>query len=267
MSTARACFTGEAMTWPDVMLLFAAGIGGGLAGSIAGLASLTTYPALLAVGLPPVTANVTNTVSLVFNSIGSGWASRPELKGQGRWLVTLVPLAAAGGAVGAVLLLSTPAEGFENVVPVLLAFAAVTIVLPRSAGDESHDGDPPHRRRAVLVGEMVVVFLITIYGGYFGAAAGVLLLALFLHAGGATLPRAVAAKNVTLGVANTVAALIFVWWSPIYWPAVLPLGVGCLIGSTLGPVVVRHAPATPLRLLIGLGGLALAVKLGVDTYW
>src|SRR3954453_23304149 len=106
------------LSWWDVALLFVAGIGGGLAGSIAGLASVSTYPALLVVGLPPVTANVTNTVALVFNGIGSIWGSRPELAGQGAWIKRIAPVAAAGGALGALLLLATPAEGFERVVPI-----------------------------------------------------------------------------------------------------------------------------------------------------
>lgn len=254
------------MTWIDVTLLFAAGIGGGLAGSIAGLASLTTYPALLFIGLPPVTANITNTVTLVANAVGSVWGSRPELKGQGRWLLTVIPIAAVGGVVGAVLLLSTPSEGFENVVPVLLAFASLTIVLPRRRRAADDDGESPRRDRRKLIVETAAVFLITIYGGYFGAAAGVLLLALYLQVGGASLPHAVAAKNVTLGVSNGVAAIVFIVVAPVYWPAVPPLALGCLIGSALGPWVVRHAPATPLRMLIGLAGLALAVKLGFDTY-
>ena len=104
---------------------------GGLTGSIAGLASIATYPALLIVGLPPVTANVTNTVALVFNGIGSVLGSRPELEGQGPWLKRIAPVAAVGGAIGAVLLLSTPAEGFEKIVPLLLGVASIAIVVPR----------------------------------------------------------------------------------------------------------------------------------------
>ncbi|HNM12699.1 MAG TPA: TSUP family transporter, partial [Mycobacterium sp.] len=95
------------MNWLHAVILFGAGVLGGLAGSIAGLASVATYPALLAVGLPPVAANVTNTVALVFNGIGSVWGSRPELAGQLRWLARIAPVAAAGGVAGAVLLLST----------------------------------------------------------------------------------------------------------------------------------------------------------------
>ena len=107
---------------------------------------------------------------------------------------------------------------------------------------------------------------LTFYGGFFGAAAGVLLLALFLRTGGVTLAHANATKNVVLGAANGVAALVFAVVAPVHWPAVTAMGVGCLIGSRLGPIVVRHAPATPLRLLIAVAGLALAVKLGFDTY-
>ena len=101
---------------------------------------------------------------------------------------------------------------------------------------------------------------------YFGAAAGVLLIALLLHLGHATLAHANASKNVILGVSNTVAALIFAVVAPVHWGAVIALGAGCLVGSRLGPAVVRHAPAGPLRALIGAAGLALAIKLGFDAY-
>lgn len=253
------------MTSWDTVLLFVAGIAGGLTGSIAGLASVATYPALLLIGLPPVTANVTNTVAVVFNGIGSVWGSRPELAGQGEWIKRIIPVAALGGAAGSALLLSTPAEGFEKVVPLLLAFASVAILLPRREHREARVAN--HRDHMIRVTmEAGAIFLITIYGGYFGAAAGVLLLALLLRAGGATLAHANAGKNVILGVANSVAAAAFMVFAPVYWPAVLPLGIGCLIGSRLGPIVVRHTPAAPLRVLIGAAGVALAVKLALDAY-
>src|SRR5690349_15441842 len=125
------------MSVGEVALLVVAGICGGLTGSIAGLASVATYPALLLIGLPPVTANVTNTVALVFNGVGSVLGSRPELAGQRAWLKRIIPVAVAGGAVGAALLLCTPAEGFEKVVPFLLAFASVAILLPRGRQRET----------------------------------------------------------------------------------------------------------------------------------
>jgi uncharacterized protein len=253
------------VTWWDAAFLAAAGIVGGLTGSIAGLASVATYPALLLVGLPPVAANVTNTVALVFNGIGSVLGSRPELKGQGRWIKRIAPVTVIGGAAGAALLLTTPAEGFERAVPVLLGVASIAILLPpvynRYARVASHQ-----RHTATVLLESGAIFLISIYGGYFGAAAGVLLLALLLRAGGATLAHANASKNVILGVANGVAAVIFAVLAPVNWLAVVALGVGCLLGSRLGPIVVRRAPSRPLKVMIGAAGLALAVKLGVDTY-
>lgn len=251
---------GPPMNWA---LLFAAGLLGGLTGSIAGLASVATYPALLLFGLPPVTANVTNTVALVFNGVGSVLGSRPELEGQGRWIRRTVPVALLGGTAGAALLLCTPAEGFEKAVPILLGVASIAILLPRRASGEA---DGPGRHRARLLIESAAVLLICIYGGYFGAAAGVLLLALLLRTGHASLAHANAGKNVILGVANAVAAVVFALLAPVHWWAVLVLGLGCLIGSRLGPVVVRHTPAGPLRVVIGAAGVALAVKLGIDAY-
>ena len=249
----------------DWLFLAGAGVLGGLTGSIAGLASVATYPALLLVGLPPVTANVTNTVALVFNGVGSVWGSRPELEGQQKWIARIAPVAVLGGVAGAALLLSTPPEGFEKVVPILLGFASAAILLPRRANQQARVADHQRHTAGVLL-ESTAIFLICIYGGYFGAAAGVLLLALLLRAGHATLAHANASKNVILGIANGVAAILFAFLAPVHWPAVLALGTGCLIGSRLGPIVVRHAPAAPLRAVIGVAGLALAVKLGIDAY-
>jgi uncharacterized membrane protein YfcA len=250
-------------TWADIVLLLVAGIAGGLAGSIAGLASVATYPALLAVGLPPVAANMTNTVAMVGNAVGSILGSRPELRGQGRYLLRTLPVAGLGGVLGAVLLLSTPAEGFEKLVPLLIGFSSVAIVWPRRERPALPDG---MRRRSALYVEGAAILGIAIYGGYFGAAAGVLLLALLLRAGETTLAHANASKNVLLGASNGMAAIIFVVVAPVHWPSLIPLVIGCIVGSRLGPIVVRHAPATPIRLIIGAGGLALAIKLGLDAY-
>jgi uncharacterized protein len=263
-SGGRGTNNGRVTLW-DAVFLAAAGLLGGLTGSIAGLASVATYPALLLIGLAPVTANVTNTVALVFNGIGSVWGSRPELAGQKAWIKSVAPVAALGGATGAALLLSTPAEGFEKIVPALLALASLAIVLPRRRGRQARVAD--HQRHTVTrLIESTAIFSICIYGGYFGAAAGVLLLALLLGAGTDTLAHANAGKNVILGVANGVAAVVFMMLAPVQWLAVVPLGLGCLLGSRLGPKVVRHAPAGPLRVAIGVAGLALAVKLAVDAY-
>jgi uncharacterized membrane protein YfcA len=248
------------MSAGDWLLLVVAGVTGGLAGSIAGLASLTTYPALLAVGLGPVAANVTNTVALVFSSAGSVSGSRPELSGQGARVRRLGVAALLGGLTGCALLLVTAEATFERMAPWLIGFASIAILVrprPRPVAGPGHRDGP---------GMLAGVYLVGVYGGYFGAAAGVILLALLLLGTAEPLPISNALKNTLLGVANAVAALGFALLAPVEWLAILPLSVGLFAGARLGPVVVRHAPAGALRLLIGGAGLALAVVLAVEAY-
>jgi uncharacterized membrane protein YfcA len=246
--------------------LVLAGVGAGLTGSIAGLASLISYPALLAIGIPPVTANVTNTVSLVLNSVGSVSASRPELTGQARRLVPLAVAAVLGGVTGAVLLLLTPSGAFERIVPFLIAGASAAILVQRPPRELAAEGHRDHPRPGDPWWLAAGTFAIAIYGGYFGAAAGVLMLAMYLLGTGETLPRGNAMKNLVLGVANSVAAVGFVLFSSIAWSAALPLAIGLFVGGRLGPRVVRRAPQTALRRVIAVAGLALAVRLGLQAF-
>jgi uncharacterized membrane protein YfcA len=243
----------------DVLLLACAGVGAGLSGSIAGLASLVSYPALLAVGLGPIAANVTNTTALVFSTLGATLGSRPELEGQAARLRPLAVAGALGGATGATLLLLTPSDTFERIAPWLIGVASLTILVrPRVHPEHRHPGTGP--------GLTAGVFAIAIYGGYFGAAAGVMLLALMLVATGESLARSNAFKNVVLGVANATAAVAFALLGDVHWDAAAPLALGLFAGGRLGPIVVRRSDATVLRTLIGLAGLALAVKLAFDAY-
>ena len=222
---------------------------------------MVSYPALLAVGLGPVAANVTNTVALVFSGVGAILGSRPELQGQAVRVRELAIVTVVGGAVGATLLLLTPADTFERLAPWLIGVASLTILVrPRvRAAERGTDG----RGGAGL---LAAVFLIGIYAGYFGAAAGVMLLALFLVGTDEPLARGNALKNVVLAIANVTAAVAFVAFGDVHWDALAPLALGLLAGARLGPVVVRHSDAGVLRALIGVAGLALAVKLGVDVY-
>jgi len=247
-------------------LLVLAGVGGGLTGSIAGLASLVSYPALLAAGLPPVAANVTNTVALVLNGVGSVSASGPELRGQGRRLLRLAGGAVLGGAAGAALLLLTPSDAFERIVPWLIGGAAVALLVqrpPRELAALGAAAHPTHRDPWWLP---LATMVVAVYGGYFGAAAGVMLLALFLLSTGEGLAVGNALRNVVLGVANLTAALGFTVFAPVAWSAALPLAAGLFVGGRLGPRVVRRAPQTLLRRLIALAGLGLAVHLAVQAY-
>jgi len=247
------------------LALVAAGVGGGLTGSVAGLASIVTYPALLAAGLAPVTANVTNTVALVCSTTGSVSASRPELRGQRATVRRLALAGTVGGACGGALLLLTPSGSFELAVPWLVALGAVSMLARRRLvrPDADADGAPARRGGSGLV---AATALVGVYGGYFGAGAGVMLLALLLHATDLTLPRANAVKNVVLGLANAVAAVAFVAFGPVRWSAALPLGLGLFVGGRLGPAIVRRAPADGLRIAIAVAGLGLAVKLGIGAY-
>jgi uncharacterized protein len=248
------------MTWPDALLLLAAGIGAGLAGSIAGLASLFSYPALLAIGLAPLTANVTNSIALVFSSVGSVASARSELRHENRRrLGGLIAVSIAGGLTGGLLLILLPAAAFEAVVPVLIAFASLAVLLPRRRTAETHADEHPRWL-------IVAVFGIGLYGGYFGAAAGTLLLAVLLIATVNTFAGCNAVKNIVLGAANGTAAILFALTTHVDWAAVPPLAAGSLIGGWIGPIVVRHAPVQPLRWLIALAGVGLAVKLGIQEY-
>jgi uncharacterized membrane protein YfcA len=254
------------MSVGEFALLVLAGVGAGLTGSIAGLASLISYPALLAAGIPPVTANVTNTVALVLNSVGSVSASRPELAAQGPRLRRLAVAAVLGGLAGMVLLLHTPSDAFERIVPWLIAAASVLLLVQRSPRELAAEGAAhPHPRGDPwwLPGG---TFLIAIYGGYFGAAAGVMMLAMFLLATGERLPVGNALKNVVLGFANLTAAIGYVFLTSIAWSAALPLAIGLFLGGRLGPRVVRRAPQTLLRRVIAVAGIALAVRLGITAY-
>jgi uncharacterized membrane protein YfcA len=241
--------------------LVLAGFAGGLIGSMAGLASLISYPALLAVGLPPLSANVSNTVALVFGGVGSVSGSMTELRGQRALARRLGAIAIAGGICGGLLLLATPSGAFVRIVPWLIGAASLAILVPRRSVPPA---SARTRRATWALGGGV--FLIAVYGGYFGAAAGVLLLALLLTLTEESLARANAMKNLLAGLANAVAAVAFVAFGPVRWWAIVPLAVGFLVGGRLGPVIVRNAPPGPLRALIACAGVALAIHLGLDAY-
>jgi uncharacterized membrane protein YfcA len=241
----------------DAAALLAAGAVAGLLGSAGGITSLVSYPALLAVGLPALAANVANNVALVACWPGSALGSRPELVGKGRWLSVWAPVAAAGGAAGAGLLLATSSAAFARIVPFLVATGSLALLLePRlTSWREQRAGG--HGRAVLAVG----LVLLSIYNGYFGAGSGVMILTLLLVLVDPHLARANALKNMLLGAAVAVSATLYVLFATVKWSAVVPLAVGLFIGSRLGPVVARRLPAVLLRRLIAVLGLALAVEL------
>jgi uncharacterized membrane protein YfcA len=249
------------MTLADALVLLATGVVAGLASTVFSLASLVSYPVLLALGLPPLTANVTNTVSLVLTGAGSAIGSGPELTGQGPRVRRFGLVTALGGAAGAAILLLSPARDFELVVPFLVGGAAVLLLIqPRV---KSLSARPDGERSVPLT---IALFLAAVYVGYFGAGGGVLLLAVLGMMVDEALARLNALKNAVSGLANFVATLGFVLFAPVRWLFVLPLAAGFLIGGWTGPKLVRRMPPEGLRVVVALAGVGLAIKLGWSAY-
>lgn len=235
----------------------AAGAVAGGVGSAGGIASLISYPALLAVGIAPLPANVTNAVAGVTIGIGSMLSSKEELSDQWRRVRAWAPLCVAGGTAGAVLLLVTPGSVFDWIVPFLIAAATLALLCqPRLT---SWHASRPRRRADTIA--LAGVAGVAIYSGYFGAGSGILILAVVLVLVEHNLARANALKNTLLTVADAVPAVLFAVAGPVVWAATIPLAVGLFAGGTVGPVITRRAPVMLLRRAIGVCGFALAAWL------
>ena len=241
----------------DAALLLSAGALAGMVGSAGGIASLISYPVLLAAGLPPKPANVADTVAFVACLPGSALGSRPELQGQGRRVLRLAPLAVAGSAVGAALLLLTPAGTFGRIVPFLVAFAAVALLIQPRISTWLEERPGAGGRFWPQCGLLAV----WVFDGYWGVGAGVLALATLTLVVETRLPRANALKNVLLGVADVACSVVFILYGPVRWAAVIPLGLGVLAGSRVGPSLTRRLPAGVLRIAVALVGFGLAADL------
>ncbi len=222
----------------DSAALVLAGTAAGLIGSAGGITSLVSYPALLAVGVPALPANIANNVALVGCWPGSALASKPELHGKAPWLWRWTIVAAVGGAAGSGLLLCTPAGVFARVVPFLVAAGSLALLFePRLRAWRRRRGTKDHT--FALPACLVAVSL---YNGYFGAGAGVMILTLLLVFVDRHLPTANALKNMLIGATSVVSATIFVLGGTVNWAAVAPLALGMLAGSRVGPLVARRLP-------------------------
>ncbi len=251
------------MRYSEALILLAAGTAGGILSTVVAVASLVSYPVLLALGVPPLAANMTNTVSLVLTGAGSVAGSRPELAGHGRQVLRLGAVTAVGGAAGAAILLVTPASAFTMAVPVLIGAASVVLLLQPRVSKLAPQAQPTRRRRLVMG---VALFAVAAYVGYFGAAAGVMLLVVLSSMISEPLVRINAIKNAVSGMANAMAAACFALFGDVRWHLVLPLAAGFLIGGWLGAKIARRVPAEALRVVVSMCGLGLAVRLGLSAY-
>ncbi len=253
------------MTLLEAIAVLAAGMGAGAINSIAGSGTLLSFPVLLAVGYAPVTANVSNNIGLVPGAFSGAYAFRSELQGQAPRARRLAVGSGSGALFGAILLLKLPSDVFDAVIPVLVIVAATLMLLqPRvaarvAAAREARGRTSQHIEAGFVA--PIVCFIAGIYGGYFGAAQGIILLATLGVLMPDTLPRTNALKNVLAMTVNAVAALIFVAIGDVAWEAVALIAVGSVVGAFGGAHFGKKVPVKVLRGFIVVLGYGVALKL------
>jgi uncharacterized membrane protein YfcA len=242
------------MTGLEALAILGAGAVAGGVNTVVGSGSLITFPTLVALGYPSVTANVSNTIGLVPGSVSGVIGYRRELRGQWRRVAILACGTAAGALIGGILLLELPAAVFDAVVPVLILLACALMALrpaPR--------GEGAGRNRIAL--GVVGALLTGVYGGYFGAAQGIILLSVLRLCFDDDLQRLNGAKNVLAGVANGVAAILFIAVADVAWGAVALIAIGSVAGAQVGARYGRRLPQEILRRVVIVGGVTVAAIL------
>jgi uncharacterized protein len=253
------------VTWLDLLALLGAGGLAGLINTVVGSGTLITFPTLLALGVPPVIANISNTVGLTPGSLSGALATRGELSGERRRVLGLGAASLLGGIVGALLLLRLPSAAFDAIVPILIGIGCVLVILQpitskRLAIRRARLGaDAATIHGPILL--WLAVALVGVYGGYFGAAQGVLLIAILGIALAEPLLKVNAIKNVLALIANAIASVVFVIVSDVNWPAAISIAVGSVLGAQVGGRVGRKLPPTIYRVIIVAVGIAAIISL------
>lgn len=250
------------MTPLSGLLLGLAGFAGGAINAAAGGGTLVVFPALLAAGVPAVTANITSSVGLLSGPVGASFAYRSELRGQRQRVLAGGIAAILGATLGALLLLATPGEGFRTFVPYLI-LAAVGLLLAgpkvqavlRARGRESHPDAP------IPLATVLSITLTAIYGGYFGAGLSVMLLALLGIALHDDLQRVNALKGVLGGLSAFASVVVFIIGGHVDWGYALVVALGAYLGGTFGVKVARRLPPRVLRSAVALAGTTVAIVL------
>ncbi|HEY0237630.1 MAG TPA: sulfite exporter TauE/SafE family protein [Friedmanniella sp.] len=239
------------------VFLGGAGVVAGIIGTAGGITSLVAYPALLAVGLPPLAANVTSSVALLGSGASSALRAGPDVAGRTATLRRWIPRTVLFSLVGAALLVVTPAGVFDRLVPFLvLTGSALLLLQPTiSAWQQAHD----RVLRPLAVG--VSGAGVALYNGYFGAGSGILVITLLLLTTESVVHRANGLKNVILVAADVLPAVLFAVLGTVVWRSAWPLALGAVVGGLVGPSIARRLPEAVLRVLIGCCGIALAVYL------
>jgi uncharacterized membrane protein YfcA len=235
-----------------------AGLAAGIVNTIAGAGSLLTYPVLVAVGLSPLSANVTNDLGVLPGNVTGAIGFSAEVRDQRTLLRQLVPIGAAGALLGGILLLAFPARSFELAAPVFILLASIiTALQPRIAARVSRSGQSRHRPM------LVAIVAISIYGGYFGTGIGVL----FFAALGVFRPESArhlnATKQILQLISNGVAGLLFAVTGPVHWWVAVVMGVANAVGGPIGARLSKVIPADGLRIVVSCVGSAAAIALGV----
>jgi uncharacterized membrane protein YfcA len=242
------------------LLVFVAGIWAGTINTVVGSGTLITFPVLIGVGIPPVTANVSNSVGLFPGSLVGAWGYRRELAGQRDRILRMGTASGIGAIAGAVLLLVLPAGAFDAIVPVLIILALLLVIFgKRLTARLAHTRHRPTTEVTPLLWGMTL--FTGIYGGYFGAAQGVLLMGIFGVLLAESIQRQNALKNVLSGLVNLVAAIVFVITAHIDWAAAGLIALGSILGGLLGARIGRRLPPPVLRAVIVVVGIAAVVKL------
>jgi uncharacterized protein len=244
----------------EIAAIAAAGVAAGAINTLVGSGTLITFPVLLAFGYSPVTANVTNTLGLVPGSAAGAIGYRRELAGERTRTVRFAVASVLGGITGAILLLVLPEQAFEAIVPVFIAIALVSVVLQPRLNRLVAERRPPPDAHGTGV-PRVLVYLAGIYGGYFGAAQGILLIAILGLALPDDLQRVNALKNVLAGVVNGVAAIVFIAVADVAWGPAALIAAGAVVGAQLAARYGRRLSPRALRAVVVVVGTAAIVQL------
>jgi uncharacterized protein len=248
--------------WWEAAIIALAGLWAGLINAVVGSGTLVTFPVLVALGYPPVTATTSNAIGLITGSITGAVGYRSELEGQGRRLARYGVASFLGAIVGAVLLLKLPADAFETVVPVLVGISVILVLVQPLLSRRLSNRTVVDRTASPLL--YVLIFLVGIYGGYFTAAQGIMLVGVMGLLVADPLQRLNAFKNALAAVVNVVAGVIYAFVAPVSWPVVAVLAVSSTVGGLLGATVGKRLSPRVLRGVIVVIGVVAVVHLLIE---